>query len=727
MALEDLIDRNKYFFFGNEPAGSPLSYEALQTRRKIAAELLGKRTPFPKTAGEGLTYLGEALADRRMLDYLDQQERGIAARDAAFIQNAPGNRVAAATAPTPATSATPATPDIPPEDPRTAASAPEAEGTGGFNFMDAAAGAGAAETGAATSGFNRAAYDQTFAGTPLAGKADRVIELAQQNNIPPALMASIMAHESGQGTSRMVRERNNPAGIMDPRTQWMAGQTYPDIDTGLEHAARVIAKNYQRGGGTIEGMARSYAPPKAPNDPNNLNRFWTGGVSKYNQRFSDAGVPVSDTMEAGTPTGRNAAAVHAAAEEPPAAAAMAQGPVPDERDAIAQALMPPPTAAGIPSLQRPGGAAPQAAPLALGGAAAPPITTDIRPAPEGAQRARVSPAEEEIAPYVPQIVPHPGKEPQRLDRPPDTENATYWKQVLGNPAFGPAMQERAKLILEKEEAARKVIEHQQETDYQRKQTIYQQDIREHEKSVREEPVKRLEYLQKTLIARAAQAVDPTLRDKAIADLARVNSELEKARYEITQRPVAEEKAALENLEKRKQLQSMTGEQAKAFAYYQTAVTRDQQLRHVADDSVLAEMGDNMRGAVPYFGNAMVSPKYRAVKNSADAWMLANVRNETGAVIGKNEIKDYWHLYFPVFGDEPSDVLRKAAAREGLVRGHYNALGDVKPAADQFLAERRERRASPAEARSLPDGTRTRDGRRVLVSGYWEDVDPYAAR
>jgi hypothetical protein len=60
------------FFFADAKPNSPLSYEALQTRRKIAEQLLGKRSPFPKTLGEGLTYLGESLADRARMNELDK-------------------------------------------------------------------------------------------------------------------------------------------------------------------------------------------------------------------------------------------------------------------------------------------------------------------------------------------------------------------------------------------------------------------------------------------------------------------------------------------------------------------------------------------------------------------------------------------------------------------------------------------------------------------------------
>jgi hypothetical protein len=64
-----------FAFWGDQSADSPLSYQALQTRRKIAEQLMGRRSPFPKTIGEGLTYVGEALGDRMQLAELERQER----------------------------------------------------------------------------------------------------------------------------------------------------------------------------------------------------------------------------------------------------------------------------------------------------------------------------------------------------------------------------------------------------------------------------------------------------------------------------------------------------------------------------------------------------------------------------------------------------------------------------------------------------------------------------
>ena len=85
--MPEIVDPNApapTIFWGNAKPGDPLSYEALQTRRKIAEALMGKRSPFPKTLGEGLTYAGEKFADAMDMRELDAQDRALEAERARF-------------------------------------------------------------------------------------------------------------------------------------------------------------------------------------------------------------------------------------------------------------------------------------------------------------------------------------------------------------------------------------------------------------------------------------------------------------------------------------------------------------------------------------------------------------------------------------------------------------------------------------------------------------------
>jgi hypothetical protein len=134
---------------------------------------------------------------------------------------------------------------------------------------------------------SRSAYDRMFSGTKLAGQYDNVVRAARANGVPPSLMAGIMAHETGRGTSQMLQDKNNPAGLMDPATGARTGQSFPTVEAGIDEAGRRIGNNYRKGGGTIQGMAGIYAPPGAANDPGNKNIGWPAGVSSYQQQLRD--------------------------------------------------------------------------------------------------------------------------------------------------------------------------------------------------------------------------------------------------------------------------------------------------------------------------------------------------------------------------------------------------------------------------------------------------------
>jgi hypothetical protein len=59
--MSDVVDVPS--FFSDDPKGGALTYEQLLARRKIAAALATRNRAFPKTIGEGLTYLGESIGD----------------------------------------------------------------------------------------------------------------------------------------------------------------------------------------------------------------------------------------------------------------------------------------------------------------------------------------------------------------------------------------------------------------------------------------------------------------------------------------------------------------------------------------------------------------------------------------------------------------------------------------------------------------------------------------
>jgi hypothetical protein len=160
-------------------------------------------------------------------------------------------------------------------------------GTTGGGGAPGAAGGGGGIGGSGGSGdLDRGKYDAMFKGTPLEGQYDTVVKEAAKNNVPASVMAGIISFETGKGTSKMVRERLNPAGLMDPKTGMKKGQTFKTIEEGIAAAGRTIGHRYNEAGGDLQEMAKVYAPVGAKNDPNRTNVQWPGSVSKVAQQLS---------------------------------------------------------------------------------------------------------------------------------------------------------------------------------------------------------------------------------------------------------------------------------------------------------------------------------------------------------------------------------------------------------------------------------------------------------
>ncbi|MBR1366350.1 phage tail tape measure protein [Bradyrhizobium ottawaense] len=139
--------------------------------------------------------------------------------------------------------------------------------------------------GSMADGLSRSAFERKFAGTPLSGKYDQIIAAAKANNIPPSLLAGVIAHETGNGA---VLSGNNPGGIMDPATGFARKMKFAGLDDGINKTAQTVAKNYRRAGGDLDKMSGFYAPRGAANDPNGLNGGWPAGVRKNMIQLSDS-------------------------------------------------------------------------------------------------------------------------------------------------------------------------------------------------------------------------------------------------------------------------------------------------------------------------------------------------------------------------------------------------------------------------------------------------------
>lgn len=111
----------------------------------------------------------------------------------------------------------------------------------------------------------------------LSGSAQHFINAGKKYDIDPGLLTAIAIHETGNGSSRAVNEKNNVAGMMGKNGL----RSYESVEDSIYDMARNLRKNYlNQGKDTIAEIGAKYAPVGAANDPTGLNNHWTKGVSR---------------------------------------------------------------------------------------------------------------------------------------------------------------------------------------------------------------------------------------------------------------------------------------------------------------------------------------------------------------------------------------------------------------------------------------------------------------
>lgn len=133
--------------------------------------------------------------------------------------------------------------------------------------------------GMENAGFAR--LEQLFGKGALRGKAGKIVEEALAAGVEPRLLAAVIAHETGKGTSDAVLTRNNPGGIMDWENEWKTIRSFPNLDEGIKYTARNLRRRFKDSEGNMAKLKELYAPDKAENDPKGLNKYWLDGVNKF--------------------------------------------------------------------------------------------------------------------------------------------------------------------------------------------------------------------------------------------------------------------------------------------------------------------------------------------------------------------------------------------------------------------------------------------------------------
>ena len=129
--------------------------------------------------------------------------------------------------------------------------------------------------------FNNSSFNKGV----LAGKGEMVAAIAEEYGLDPNLLASIMALETGWGTSSAIKNYNNPGSMMDPSSNWMSLKHYSSLEEGIRAVAKNLKENYiDQGLTTISSIGAKYCPVGAANDPNGTNSGWVPSVTSiYNQ------------------------------------------------------------------------------------------------------------------------------------------------------------------------------------------------------------------------------------------------------------------------------------------------------------------------------------------------------------------------------------------------------------------------------------------------------------
>jgi len=128
-------------------------------------------------------------------------------------------------------------------------------------------------------------------------------------------------------------------------------------------------------------------------------------------------------------------------------------------------------------------------------------------------------------------------------------------------------------------------------------------------------------------------------------------------------------------------------------------------RMVASEAIIEQLPQSalpteftsIAGGVPFVGGYLqrkaMTPEQQKYKQAADNWIRANLRKESGAVIGADEMQAEYETYFPQPGDSQEVIQQKAEARK------ITAQAMIKNAGPVFSAPAIGQRPKPKDVRS----------------------------
>ncbi|MDU0936919.1 MAG: glucosaminidase domain-containing protein [Dermabacter sp.] len=125
----------------------------------------------------------------------------------------------------------------------------------------------------------KSTFEKNAKGGKLEGKSMKILDIAEEEKVPPLLMIAIIVNESGWGTGANAMQQNNPLSVMGNKS--IGESTYDTIEEGLHAGAKNLYEGYiKKGLDTPKKIGPKYAPVGASNDPDNLNANWVPNNEK---------------------------------------------------------------------------------------------------------------------------------------------------------------------------------------------------------------------------------------------------------------------------------------------------------------------------------------------------------------------------------------------------------------------------------------------------------------
>ena len=185
-------------------------------------------------------------------------------------------------------------------------------------------------------------------------------------------------------------------------------------------------------------------------------------------------------------------------------------------------------------------------------------------------------------------------------------------------------------------------------------------------------------------------IDEETAYKRLDSLARMEDSYVSRQIASGERMDARQAAAAERADRKAEGRKPTESEQKAAGFAQRMefsdqVAKDLESKVAAQQLAGKDVGTmyptartQALGAVPFVGNYLEnigsSTQQQLYKNAQENWVRANLRKESGAVIGVDEMKDEIRTYFPQPGEKPEKIAQKQLLRQVTQNAMKTAAG-----------------------------------------------------